>query len=256
MKISNVAVQLYTLRDFCKTASDLAACLKKVRAIGYEAIQVSGLGPIPYDEVRTIASGEGLTICATHEAPQMILDQPEAVIERLKTLGCSHTAYPFPAGIDFSQPDAVQGLAAKLDRSGALLAEAGLVLSYHNHHQEFFKVNGTTILEQIYNLTKPAYLAAELDTYWVQFGGGNPVDWCKKMAGRMPCLHMKDYAVNAEAKVVFAEIGRGNLDFPGIIAASEAAGCEWFIVEQDTCPGDPFESLAISFDYIKNSLIS
>ena len=41
---------------------------------------------------------------------------------------------------------------------------------------------------------------------------------------------------------------------PRIIAEAEAGGCEWFIVEQDTCPGDPFESLKQSFDYIKAHL--
>ncbi|MFZ0435865.1 MAG: hypothetical protein WAL87_07850 [Chthoniobacterales bacterium] len=30
-----------------------------------------------------------------------------------------------------------------------------------------------------------------------------------------------------------------------------AAGCKWFIVEQDTCPGDPFECIKRNFDYLK-----
>jgi hypothetical protein len=33
-------------------------------------------------------------------------------------------------------------------------------------------------------------------------------------------------------------------------------GCAWFIVEQDTCPGDPFDSLRQSFDYIKANLVT
>lgn len=35
MKPEQIAIQLYTLRDFCKTAADYAAVLKKVRATGY-----------------------------------------------------------------------------------------------------------------------------------------------------------------------------------------------------------------------------
>jgi sugar phosphate isomerase/epimerase len=57
-------------------------------------------------------------------------------------------------------------------------------------------------------------------------------------------------------QAAFAEIGRGNLEFPAIIAAAQAGGCQWFIVEQDTCPGDPFDSLQISFDYIQSHLVS
>ena len=52
------------------------------------------------------------------------------------------------------------------------------------------------------------------------------------------------------------EIGYGNLDFKAIVAAAEASGCEWFIVEQDSCPGDPFDSAKLSFDYIKANLVA
>jgi sugar phosphate isomerase/epimerase len=156
--------------------------------------------------------------------------------------------------VDFRQPGAVAALAAKLDAAGAVLADAGQVLAYHNHHHEFARVDGRLVLEQLYALTNPRNLQGEIDTYWVQFGGGDPVAWCRKLANRLPLLHLKDYAINSENQVVFAEIGSGNLDFPAIIAAAEASGCEWFIVEQDTCPGDPFDSIRISLDYIKSHL--
>ena len=49
-----------------------------------------------------------------------------------------------------------------------------------------------------------------------------------------------------DAQVHMAEVGEGNLNWPGIFAAADEAGTEWFIVEQDHCRRDPFESLAIS----------
>ncbi|MCD8483822.1 MAG: hypothetical protein LR015_14930 [Verrucomicrobia bacterium] len=67
---------------------------------------------------------------------------------------------------------------------------------------------------------------------------------------------MKDYMVTEDYKISFTEIGNGVLDFKSIIAAAEASGCQWFIVEQDTCPGDPFESLAKSFSYIRDHLVT
>lgn len=256
MKLSQVAIQLYTLRDFCQTSADLASTMKKVRAIGYPAIQVSGVGPIAPEEIASIAAGEGLTICATHEPGDVILGEPEQVVERLQKLGCRHTAYPYPADVDFHQPGAVAALAGRLDAAGAVLAEAGQVLSYHNHHHEFARVDGGLVLDQLYALTQPRNLQGEIDTYWVQFGGGDPVAWCRKLAQRLPLLHLKDYAINTENQVVFAEVGSGNLDFPAIIAVAEASGCEWFIVEQDTCAGNPFDSIRISLDYIKSHLVT
>ena len=255
MKITQVAAQLYTLRDHLKTPADIAASLKKVRAIGYQAVQVSGMGPIDEAELVRILNGEGLTCCATHEPSLVILNEVEKVIERLKKLGCKYTAYPFPNGIDFQQPEQVEALARKLDAAGAVMAKAGQVLTYHNHAHEFIHYRGQqTALDYIYSATQPQNLQGEIDTYWVQAGGGDPVAWCRKLKGRLPLLHVKDYGVGAEGKALFAEIGQGNLNWPEIIAAAESSGCEWFIVEQDICPGDPFESLAISFRYMRDQL--
>lgn len=256
MKLQQVAAQLFTLRDYLKTPADFAASMKKVRAIGYPAVQLSGLGPIPEEEIVRVCAGEGLTICATHEGTAAILDTPQAIVAKLKKLGCKHTAIPSPGGAKLETLNDVKAFAARINAAGKVLADAGLTLSYHNHHMEFRRMAGKPVLEHIYNLTDPRYLKGEPDTYWVQVGGGDPVAWCKKLKGRLPLLHMKDYAIDAENNPVFAEIGNGNLNWKKIIAAAEKSGCEWFIVEQDTCPGDPFDSLKRSFEYISGKLCS
>lgn len=255
MKVPQIAIQLYTLRDFTKTPKDVAATLKKVREIGYEAVQASALGPIAEEEFLKILEGEGLTVCATHEPSDAILAEPERVVDRLRKLNCKYTAYPHPKDVALGSDSAVKEWIARLNHAGKVLHEAGQVLAYHNHHHEFRRLRGKLILDHIFEGTDPRYLQGELDTYWVQFGGGDPVAWCEKLAGRLPLLHLKDYVVTEESKVSYAEIGYGNLDFPAIIEAAEASGCEWFIVEQDTCPGDPFDSIRKSFDYIKAHLV-
>jgi sugar phosphate isomerase/epimerase len=255
MKISQVAAQLFTLREHLKTLADIAASLKKVRAIGYEAVQVSGMGPIDEAELLRILNGEGLVLCATHEPSNEILDETEKVIARLQKLGCKYTAYPYPAGVDFSKPDHVDLLIKKLDAAGEKMAGAGQVLAYHNHAHEFYRFQGKPLLDTIYAKTNPKFLQGEIDTYWVQAGGGDPVAWCQKLKGRLPLLHIKDYGAGADGKPFFAEIGNGNLDWPAIISAAEASGTEWYIVEQDICPRDAFESLAISFRFIQEKWV-
>ncbi len=256
MKLTQVAAQLYTVRDFCQTASALAATARKLRAIGYEAVQLSGHGPIPAAEIARIMAGEGLTICATHEPAAVILDEPEKAIDTLRQLGCRLTAYPYPQNVDFSSADSINTLVRKLDAAGAKLRAAGLTLGYHNHEIEFLKFQGAPVLDYIFARTEPRNLVGELDTYWVQYGGGDCVEWCRKLRGRLPFLHLKDYAMTQERKPTFCEIGQGNLPFARIISEAESSGCQWFIVEQDTCPHDPFASLQISFDYLKARLVS
>lgn len=253
MKIEQVAVQCYTIRELTQTPAGIAESMKKIREIGYQAVQISGMGPIPEEEMMKILDGEGLVCCATHEPGANILDTPELVVERLNKLNCKYTAYPFPH-VNLDSLDAVEAFAAALNASGKVLRDAGKVLTYHNHQLEFKKMDGRIILDVIYNATDHRYLQGEPDTYWIQFGGGDPTVWCKKLNGRLPLLHMKDYTIAPDGSITMTEVGNGNLDWPRIVGAAEHSGCEWFIVEQDICPGDPFDSLKKSFEYIKNNL--
>jgi hypothetical protein len=102
--------------------------------------------------------------CSTHESPAEILANPGKIIERLQKLHCTNTAYPFPAGIDFSSPESVRDLICKLQASGTAMRQAGITLCYHNHNHEFRKLNGKTILSQIYEGTTRDALQGELDT--------------------------------------------------------------------------------------------
>ncbi len=254
MKTTQLAAQLYTCRDLLKTPTDIARTLRRVREAGYLAVQVSGMGPIDEAELLGILEGEGLACCATHEPSAMILDEPQRVVERLAKLNCTFTAYPYPAGVEMSDAAAVGSLIAALDKAGAVLNAAGMSLCYHNHHMEFRQLGGRLILESIFDGTKPENLQGELDTYWVQYGGADPVAWCERLDNRLPLLHLKDYMINKDNQPVFCEIGSGNLDFHRIVAAAEKSGCQWFIVEQDECPGDPVESLAQSYRYLAENI--
>ena len=254
MKISQVAAQLYTVRDFCKTPDEIARTLEKVAAIGYQAVQISALGPIPEADLVALCRDNNLTLCAAHHSIGDILDDTEKTIENLQKLNCKHTAIGFPSGVDLGSRAGVLNFARRFETAAQKFVAAGLTASHHNHHHEFRKIDGQTIIEILLEQTQN--VTFELDTYWVQFGGANPTTYCQKCDGRLPLLHLKDYWVTPESKPDFCEIGNGNLEFPQIIAAAEKSGCEWFIVEQDSTPGDPFDSLRISFDFIKENLTS
>jgi sugar phosphate isomerase/epimerase len=256
MKINQVAAQLYTCRDLLKTPADMAKTLKRIRAVGYTAVQVSGMGPISEEELVKMLDGEGLTCCATHEGSDNIRKEPEAVRDRLAKLNCKLTAYPYPGGIKMDNLAELNSLCQDLNRAGEILNKAGQILTYHNHGMEFFKTNGVTALDYIYQNTNPLFVQGEPDTYWIHYGGGENVAWCQKLKNRLPMIHLKDYRFTIENKPTFCEIGLGTLNFKAIIAAAEDSGCQWFIVEQDVTPGDPVDSLALSFNYIKENLIS
>jgi hypothetical protein len=51
MNLSQVAAQLYTVREHCRTAADLARTVTRIRPIGYTAAQINGVGAIPEEEI-------------------------------------------------------------------------------------------------------------------------------------------------------------------------------------------------------------
>jgi len=252
MKLSQVAAQLYTCRETLGDAAGIAKTLTRLREIGYTAVQASALGPISYEEFDRILADTGMVCCATHEPASDILNTPAKVVDRLRALRCKITAYPFPHEVDLSSRESVNDWIAKLQRAGEVLEQAGQILCYHNHNHEFRKLDGEVILDLIYQ--GASALQGEPDTYWIQYGGGDILAWCKKLAGRLPIIHLKDYQTTSANQPLWCEIGAGVLEFKSIIAGAEAAGCQWYVVEQDSCPGDPVDSLAASFRHIREHL--
>ena len=253
MKKEKIAVQMYSVRDYCNDSHEIVETLKQVRSIGFLAVEMSSVGPLPPHELKKVLEGEGLTCCSTHEDAEELLTDPESVIERLNVLGCSTTVYPFPRGQDFTTADGVKRLGKALNRSGKLFAKAGITLAYHNHHMEFHRLNGKTVFDWLMAETDPKAVASELDTYWAQAGGMDPVELLGRMKSRVPVLHLKDFGVDPKGKAMFEEIGYGNLDWERILPAARRAGCRWYVVEQDSDweNGDPFQSLKMSLSYLK-----
>ena len=246
---SCIAAQMYTLREFLKTPADIAVTMKRVREIGYEAVQLSGLGTIMPVELQRILDSEGLQAVITHVSVDRLLNDFDVLVDEHKLWNCPNVAIGSMPGEYRAGKDGYISFARVASEIAHKLKAAGLTFSYHNHSFEFAKYDGKTGLEIFYEQADPVVLA-EIDTYWVQHGGGDPADWCARMKGRMPVVHFKDMVV-LDGQQTMAEVGEGNLNWPRIIDACRSAGVQWYAVEQDVCHRDPFESLAISLRNMK-----
>jgi len=244
-----LAAQLYTLREFTQTADGFANTLQKVRALGYASVQVSAIGPIPPADVGRILKNEGITCCATHASLDRMKNDSAALIGELKSWGCKYTAVG-----GFFPKDAVLAdwhrFADELNQAATNFTGSGIQLGYHNHNHELAKFEGKTALQILLDRLDPS-IFFEIDTYWITAGGADPAQWISKVANRIPCVHLKDMGVNPSREQFMMEVGEGNLNWPAILNACAESKVEWYIVEQDTCYRDPFESLRIS---LKNLL--
>ncbi|AOZ93724.1 sugar phosphate isomerase/epimerase family protein [Paenibacillus crassostreae] len=253
MKRSTIAAQMYTLREFTQTAEDLRSTFQKVSTMGYEAIQISAIGPIDPKLVKEYADEAGLTICATHVSWDRLVNDLEALAAEHKLWNCKYIGLgglpeEFRTGQESYRKFAklISGIALTLKN------QHGLQFVYHNHDFEFERYDGVSGMEVLLAETDPA-VGFELDLYWVQAGGASPVDWIRKVEGRMQVVHLKDMVV-VDRKQVFAEIGEGNMNYGKIINTCRDTDVEWYVVEQDVCRRDPFESLEISLNYLLKRL--
>lgn len=244
----NIAAQLYTLREFLKTPESADEALRKVKAIGYHAVQASGIGPIGDETVKELCDRHGLNICATHVGFDALKNDIEGIIRKHRLWNCKYVGL---GGLPESYRASAEGYAAfakEATEIGRKLNDAGLKFIYHNHDFEFASFDGRTGMDILFEETDPDAVDFELDVFWVQAGGADPIEWIRKVDGRMKVVHLKDMAVTKERERRFAPVGEGNMNFKGILEACEAIGVEWAPVEQDNCyEQDAFECLAISY---------
>lgn len=261
--MNKLAVQMYTIRDFTKTEKDLVQSLEKIAAIGYRAVQLSAVGAMDGEapavdaaRARKLLDDHGLACVATHRSWDRLAGATEAEIGFHKTLGCDFAAIgglPRPY-----EQDGGDGYRRFVEDSAPVIARlkaAGLRFGYHNHAHEYRRV-GEDSRKNCYDLFVerggPDFLL-EIDVYWAWHGGVDPSALMARSAGRVPVIHLKDKEVVAGEGPVIAAIGEGNLPWETIIPACEAAGVDWYCIEQDTCPRDPFDCLRSSFVYLSEN---
>ena len=178
-----------------------------------------------------------------------LIADPDKAMREHELLGTANIGIGGMPGEARESLDTLKTFIDKANEFAAYIAKFGFKFTYHNHSFEFRKFEGKTMLDYLVEGFDKDNISFVLDTYWVQHGGGDVRAWMEKLAGRIDILHLKDMGM-ADTQYI-TEIGQGNINFDGIIETAEKIGVKYYVVEQDSCPGDPFDSLKISRDYIK-----
>ncbi|MCE5199935.1 MAG: sugar phosphate isomerase/epimerase [Armatimonadota bacterium] len=250
MSKMTIGVNLYTLREQCTDLPGFKYTLSRLKDMGYTAVQVSGVALDP-EVIAEALNQSGVSCVATHVAWPMVRDETQRIIDIHKMYNCKHVAIGSLPKEYFQGRSGVERFIRELPSPAEKLTTAGLTFSYHNHHFELAKIGEKTWLETLYDNSNPSHLNAEIDTCWIQHGGGDPVWWVRKMAGREPLLHVKDWGPTLSGEVRTLAVGEGNLNWAEILKAAEESGVEYVLVEQDDHYGrDPFESVEMSYKYL------
>ena len=253
-----LAAQLYTVRDFTKTAADFRQALERVHAIGYPAVQISAVGAMAGEtpevsaaDARRMLDDLGLRCIATHRSWESLSKQTAQEIEFHQALGCDFTAIGgLPGEYQAREAAGYAGFVRDAAPVIAALKAEGIRFGYHNHAFEFARAGSgpATLYDTLIHDGGPDF-CLEVDVYWASHAGLNPERLMERCGGRVPVIHVKDKEM-VGSDPVMAPVGEGSLDWPHLLPACAAAGVKWYAVEQDECRRDPFDCLRSSFEFL------
>jgi sugar phosphate isomerase/epimerase len=248
-----IGLQLYTVRD--AMGKDPLATLAQVAQIGYNSVENAtytgsekfyGMDASTYKKV---LANNGLKANSGHyrlgeeqekgaDVNGTILHDWQKAVDDASAVGLKYMVCAYLSAYERGDQDRYKKLAD---------------IFYHNHDFEFQMQNGVFPYDILLERTDKDLVKMEVDLYWVKKAGQDPLALFQKHPGRFPLWHVKD--MSKEADQSFAEVGSGIIDFKTIFQHKDEAGMKFFFVEQDKCPGSPFESISHSYKFIKENLV-
>lgn len=257
-------------------SEDMPGTLKKVAALGYDGIEITGFfghsaaqikawceeaGIEPYgcfaklDElagVKEEPKGEG-NWSAFETAFDMPGETPDEKMQYIRDIGCKYVGLLVPNGV------MDETVTQKMNFVSALARKYGMKMQYHNHNWEFNNMqNGKRRMDFIMENTDPEVLF-EPDLGWMEIGGGDCEKYLRKYAERIEIVHLKDYyrdALDIELPFKFRPTGYGVMDWPHLLPlCEELIAPTWYTADHDSAyGGDIYEELGMSLEYIKRMM--
>jgi sugar phosphate isomerase/epimerase len=266
-KSFGVGLQLYTVRD--AITADLPGTLKKLSDLGYKNLELAsysdgkfyGMAP---EEFKKMVNDLGMDAISSHAG----VESTGITVENAKIMADAHAAL----GVKFCvQPwvneedrniETYKRMIADWNKVGEIMKNVGIQFGYHNHNFEFANLGGIVPYYDIFLPEMDANLITmELDLFWAEKAGQDPVAMFNKYPGRFQLLHLKDMKTNQApffdvVKDDICSVGAGVIDFKEILAAVKVAGTKYTFVEDDNQGnGKPFEALDVSITNLTTKIL-
>ncbi|MES2427290.1 MAG: sugar phosphate isomerase/epimerase [Bacteroidota bacterium] len=263
-----IGLQLYTVRD--AMAADPAAALAKVAQVGYNSVEgATYTGDTKFYGMDAKTFGKvlkqnGLIMPSSHyrlgeektngqDTMGTMLHGWDKAVDDAAEVGLKYMVCAYLSDPERGSLDHYKKLADDFNKAAERCKKAGIQFCYHNHDFEFIQQDGKYPYQTLLANTDKNLVKMEMDLYWVTKAKQDPIALVNENPGRFPLFHVKDMD-NTPAHM-FTEVGNGIINFKDILSHADKAGLKYFFVEQDKTPGDPFNSITQSFNYIKKNLV-
>ena len=240
-----LGAQFYSIRDVCKTPEELRQSFRRIKEIGYDSVQISGVGEsVTAKDIAACVAEFDLPAASTHSPFERIVHDTDALIAEHKLFGASEIGI---GGL--GRPKDLETARAQLTElrfAAQKIRAAGLTFAFHNHSYEFADLGGGVSMFTIMAEECPE-INFIFDVYWAVYAGQDPVAFIRRFGNRMTNIHFKDMKTAPQGPI--CPCGEGIIDFVPIYDACREVGIQNVFVEQDNAPdfGDSIGQMAVSY---------
>jgi sugar phosphate isomerase/epimerase len=234
-----LGVQAYTFRKSFPV--NVASTLDTIRLMGFTEIEGGG-GRMPAAEFKKLCDARGISIPSMGVSYEFLNTYPDSLALMAKQLGSAYVMcawIPHKNGV-LTYEDAVKAV-SDFNRIGKYLKEHGVIFCYHAHGYEFQTHENGTLLDYIIKNTNPEYVSFEMDIFWIEFGGGDPVALLNKYGDRWKLMHLKDMRKGTKKDLTGltgpendVPLGTGEIDIPAILKEAKKIGIKHYFIEDES----------------------
>ncbi|MCJ7468504.1 MAG: sugar phosphate isomerase/epimerase [Maribacter sp.] len=233
-----VGLQLYSLRDKFKT--DVPGSLDLIKSWGITKLEGGGTYGMSMEDFKKALSDRDLEVVSVGADYNELKDDLDKVIKNAKDFGAKYVmvAWIPHDGNTFTFKEAKEATDL-FNMAGKRLKAAGLQLAYHAHGYEFRPYEGGTLFDYMAKNAKD--FGFEMDLYWVQHAGADPLAVLNTYPDKFLLLHLKDMEENVayndtghedvETNVV---LGTGKVDIAGLVKRAKELGIEYLFIEDES----------------------
>ncbi|WP_413451056.1 PQQ-dependent sugar dehydrogenase [Georgenia phoenicis] len=252
----DVSVGMFSLIPWVEEAG-LPSVLARLTEIGLQNVEPFGgnLAGWTAEEFRAMTDLIGLDVPSSH------YDVDEGTfaetLDYVEILGQEYVGSGGFADPGISSYGRVLQTAERMNRLGQASVEAGIGKFFgHNHATEFTTVythggEQMSAWEILVEETDPEYVTFQLDVAWAAHAGVDVPALIEEHGDRIELLHIKDaVGLGEEDGPSFTNLGEGDVDLQGILAAAQAQETvELYVLEYDVAPeGEDF--VRTGFEYL------
>ena len=249
--MAKVGIELIVFQG--REQKDLDGVLRECAEAGYSCVETGFIfDRYTSGQVKDICKKYNLEYAAGHGGYDTFCDEKKLgkVIKDIKDAGGS---YIISSGVARGGKD-IEGYkesAGVFNKAGKLARDAGLTFCYHNHAFEFETINGVKGIHVLGEETDPEIVKFNIDVSWVQIGGESPAHFINRYSNRAGYYHFKDAFIKSKDKIVWTELGKGDIDLESAYKAAESCGAKYIIYEEDVAQIEVKQAITDSRNFLR-----